>query len=281
MHSSLFRVPSQAQRVRKLRSFKPHFDTLESRCVLDVRSISGAFNNLANPTLGAAGTDLLRLSPVAYADGISTPSLPGNPGARVVSDLVSNQADAAGNDIQTVNQSNLSDFGYAWGQFIDHDMDLTPSSSGEFFNIAPDPNDPSQMGTQTFERSTFDPSTGTNTSNPRQQVNAVTSFLDLSQVYGSTPTVADALRTHVGGLLKTSPGNDLPFDSTAYFTVQQLAALNMANDSQLLPSSQLFATGDVRGNENVELTALQTLFVRNHNRLATELQALHPTWTDE
>src|SRR5262249_42247872 len=39
--------------------------------------------------------------------------------------------------------------------------------------------------------------------------------------------------------------------------------------------------GDVRGNENSELLALQTLFVRNHNRIAGILQKLHPTWGDE
>src|SRR5205085_921104 len=117
--------------------------------------------------------------------------------------------------------------------------------------------------------------------NPRQQVNVNTSFLDLSQVYGSNATVADALRTHVGGLLKTSPGNELPFNSTTYFTVAQLAALNMANDVGAVPSTSLYAAGDVRGNETLELTALQTLFVRYHNRIAGILQKAHPTWTDE
>ena len=246
------------------------------------RPIDEVGNNVAHPTWGTAGTDLLRLSPAAYADGVSAPSLPNDPGARVVSDLVSNQADAAGNDIQTVNQSSLSDFGYAWGQFIDHDMDLTPAASGQFDNIAADPNDPSHMATQTFERSTFDPNTGTSTSNPRQQVNVDTSYLDLSNVYGSTQTVADALRTFSGGQLKTSDnGLELPLNNLNYFTQDQLNALNMANDSQLLPSSQLFAAGDVRANENVELTALQTLFVRNHNLIASQLQQEHPTWTDE
>ena len=55
----------------------------------------------------------------------------------------------------------------------------------------------------------------------------------------------------------------------------------MANDAQAVPESSLFAAGDVRANENVELTALQTLFVRNHNLIAGELQKEHPDWTDE
>src|SRR5579871_1862609 len=267
-------------------TFRPTMERLEDRCTPTVsgyRPIDEVGNNTADPTLGTAGTDLLRLSPADYADGISSPSLPNNPGARTISDVLSNQADPNNPlaDIATVDQNSLSDFGYAWGQFIDHDMDLTTAASGEFMNIAPDPNDPSQMGTQTFERSTWDPSTGTSTSNPRQQVNAVTSFLDLSQVYGSTDAIADALRTHVGGQLKTSPGNMLPYDNSTYFTPAQLAIINMANDSGAVDTSDLFVTGDVRGNENVELTALQTLFVRNHNLIASELQAQHPTWTDE
>jgi hypothetical protein len=278
------------RRTKQLQA-RPSVERLEDRTVpASFRPISEIGNNTANPNWGAAGTDLLRLSPVAYADGVSAPSLPNNPGARVVSDIVSNQADPANPsaDIQTVNQANLSDFGYAWGQFIDHDMDLTPTGSGEFFNIAADPNDPSKMATQTFERSSFDPATGTSTSNPRQQVNAITSYLDLSNVYGSTRVVANALRTFQGGLLKTSDnGLLLPLDNTTYFTPTQIAALNMANDSQLLPESQLFAAGDVRANENVELTALQTLFVRNHNAIATALAKQNPQnfgfarWTDQ
>jgi hypothetical protein len=247
------------------------------------RSIDGTGNNLANPALGSAGTDLLRTSPVAYADGISSPSLPQDASARVISDTLNNQADPNNptQDLSTVDQNSLSDFGYAFGQFIDHDLSLTPTNSGELLQILADPNDPSQMGNQTFERSSFDPSTGTSTSNPRQQINAVTSFLDLSQVYGSSTAVADALRTHTGGLLKTSPGNMLPYDNSTYFTSAQLAVINMANDAQAVSTQNLFVTGDVRGNENVELTALQTLFLRNHNLIASELQKEHPDWTDE
>src|SRR5262249_20360962 len=153
----------------------------------------------------------------------------------------------------------LSDFVYVWGQFIDHDMDLTPDG-GAALPIAVAPGDPiGGAGSLPFTRSQFDPNTGTGSANPRQQVNAVTSFLDLSQVYGSDAAKPDALRTHVGGQLKTSPGNMLPYDNSTYFT----SPIDMANDSGAVPTDQLFATGDRRGNENIELTALQTLFVRN------------------
>jgi hypothetical protein len=247
------------------------------------RPIDEVGNNAVNPTLGTAGTDLLRVSPEAYSDGVSSPSLATNSSARVISDILNNQADPANpsTDLNTVDRQSLSDFGYAFGQFIDHDLDLTPTDPNQTLQILADPSDPSQMGNQTFARSVFDASTGTRAKNPRQQTNAVTSFLDLSQVYGSSAAVADALRTHSGGLMKTSPGGMLPYDNSSYFTPAQLAVINMANDSGAVATGNLFVTGDVRGNENVELTALQTLFVRNHNLIAGELQKEHPGWSDE
>jgi hypothetical protein len=271
-------------------------EPLEERCQPSVagpfRPIDEYGNNAANPTQGMAGTDLIRISPVAYADGISAPSLPQDPSARVVSDTVNNQDDPnnPGQDLNTIDQNSLSDFGYVWGQFIDHDMDLTPGNPNDTLQILADPNDPSQMGNQTFARSVFDPTTGK--TSPRQQINAITAYLDLSNVYGSTQAVADALRVtnpdgSLGYLLKTSPGNMLPYNNLTYFTQDQLNALNMANDAGAVHNDQLFAAGDVRANENVELTALQTLFVRNHNRIATQLAQLDPTkfgftsWTDE
>jgi hypothetical protein len=270
-------------------------ELLEPRLLLSgYRTITGFDNNLMNPTWGQAGTDLVRISPAAYADGTSDPSQPNTISPRELSNNLNNQSDpifSGADNLGPPQSKYLSDFTYVWGQFIDHDMDLTPDSSGQLFAIPADPtraNDPMGPGPESFTRSLFDPNTGTSTSNPRQQINAVTSYLDLSQVYGSSSAVADALRTHSGGLLKTSPGDLLPYNNLAYFTQDQLDALNMANP--LFPyvlNSILFAAGDVRANENIELTAMQTLFVRNHNRLAEELQALNPhgcgfsSWTDE
>ncbi len=242
--------------------------------------INGVGNNLANPTWGSAGTDLIRLAPVGYADGISAPSLPQDKSARAISNLLNSQADPANpsQDLNTVDQQSLSDFGYAFGQFIDHDLDLTPDG-GASLPIAVAPGDPIGPAALPFTRSQYDPSTGTSKSNPRQQITTVTSYLDLSQVYGSDATTADSLRTYVGGQLKTSPGNLLPLDNSTYFPSPETPP-SMQNGGGV-PNSDLFATGDARGNENIELTALQTLFVRNHNNLASQLQKQHPDWTDE
>ena len=128
------------------------------------RPIDEVGNNVANPTLGTAGTDLrCAISAAAYADGVDSPSLPQDQSARVISDLLNNQANPADptTDLNTVDASSLSDFGYAFGQFIDHDLDLTPTNANNTLQILADPNDPSEMGNQTFDRSVTDPPTGT------------------------------------------------------------------------------------------------------------------------
>ena len=256
---------------------------LETRQLMaaDVRAIDGTGNNLANTAWGSAGVDLLRTAPAAYADGISSPVVgaPARPSARTISNTVSAQADDIISDRQ------LSAMIYAWGQFLDHDLDLTPTgTTGEKFPVsvpAGDPQfDPANTGTKTIPltRSAFDTATGTSASNVRQQINAVTAWLDGSQIYGSDAITADKLRTHVGGQLKTSDGNLLPYNNAATFPSGTLA---LANDSHLVADSQLFAAGDVRANENIELSSLHTLFVREHNRVAASIAADNPSLSDE
>jgi hypothetical protein len=238
----------------------------------NIRSYDGSGNNVANPTWGQAGTDLRRIAPAAYGDGVSSLAGTGLPGPRVISNALNPQP----KDIP--NTLHLSDFIYVWGQFIDHDLDLTPSGTTEPINI-PVPTgdpwfDPHGTGSQVIfdSRSLFDLATGTGSDNPREQPNTITAFLDGSVIYGSDPARAAALRTFLGGHLKTSAGNLLPFDSFA---------LPEANDTGQFPLSQLFLTGDVRGNENVLLVTIETLFVREHNRVADLYAAAYPTWTDE
>jgi hypothetical protein len=110
------------------------------------------------------------------------------------------------------------------------------------------------------------------TPNPRQQINQITAFLDGSVIYGSDATRSAALRTFQGGKLATSAGNLPPLNT---------AGLTNANDAHLFPDNELFLAGDVRANENVELTAIHALFVREHNQIASAFAAANPSLTDE
>lgn len=238
-------------------------DQLEDRLQpsATVPSIDGTGNNLAHPNWGSDGSDFLRIGPAAYADGISTPAGADRPNARAISNALANQpADTATND------RDMSAFIYAWGQFLDHDIDLTNTATpATSFSIAVpkgDPQfDPNSTGTATIplSRSAFDPATGTSKANPRQQITAITAWIDGSMIYGSDAATAASLRTLSGGHLKTSAGNLLPVD----------------------PASGQYVAGDIRAAENPELTAIQTLFVREHNRLADQIAAKNPKMNDE
>jgi peroxidase len=238
----------------------------------DLRAIDGSNNNLLHPDWGSTGEQLLRTAPAEYADGKSAPAGADRPSARAISDLVVAQTD------QGVNDRGMSAFVYVWGQFLDHDIDLTPGGNpAESMPVlvpTGDPYfDPLGTGTQTIPltRSIYDSATGASAANPRQQINVITAFIDGSQIYGSDATRAAALRTFSGGQLKTSEGNLLPLNT-----------MGLPNDNALgLPGDSLFVAGDTRANENIELTAIHTLFMREHNRLADKYAALNPTWTDE
>ena len=80
-----------------------------------------------------------------------------------------------------------------------------------------------------------------------------------SAVGRSNDATATALRTLSGGRLKTSDGDMLPFNNAETFPD---GTLKMDNANPFVSSDQLFAAGDSRANENVELTSLQTLFGR-------------------
>ena len=240
----------------------------------EYRSIDGSGNNLEDTELGTAGTQLTRVADSDYADGISEPAGEDRPSAREISNVLST-------DEELISDRDLSAFVYVWGQFIDHDISRTPSG-GESFDIevpvGDEYFDPFATGTETisFTRSAYDSETGTDTA--REQINAITTWIDGSVIYGSDDETATALRTLSGGLLKTSEDDLLPYNNEETFPD---GTLDMDNDAGIVPDEQLFAAGDVRANENIELTAIQTLFVREHNRLAEEISAADPTLTDE
>lgn len=235
----------------------------------EVAAIDGVGNNLDNPDWGSSDTQLLRLTTVEYGDGIDDPAGSDRPSAREISNELGSQTESI------TNSHNMTDLVWLWGQFIDHDIDLTVGADPtESFNIEVPLGDvhfdPFNTGMAEIElsRSNYDTSTGTSEDNPRQQINSITSFLDGSVIYGSDAERAAALRTFDGGRLATSEGDLLPFNT---------AGLDNAGG----PSDTLFLAGDIRANENAALTAMHTVWVREHNQIVDRIAAANPDLSDE
>ncbi|MBX3374760.1 MAG: hypothetical protein KF817_13085 [Phycisphaeraceae bacterium] len=246
--------------------------TAAAFALAEERSMDGSGNNLDHPTWGQRQTRLRRAAGYAYADGVSAPGGSKRAGTRFISNTCGAQPD------NRLSARNLSDLHTLWGQFIDHDIDHTTDPGPAVVHIpvpAGDPwFDPAGEGDRTIllKRSVFDPASGTGPGNPREQFNMITSWIDASLVYGSDPFRATALRAFDGtGRLLTGPDDQMPYNT-----------MNLANgNSSALPGDQLFVSGDLRTNENCQLIALHTVFLREHNRLCAEIAAAHPGWTDE
>ena len=245
------------------------------------RSFDGNSNNVNNPTWGAADAQLTRISNADYADGISVPKLDmtnNRPNPRVISNKLFAQQATISNGLA------LSDFTWAFGQFIDHDISLVENDATESLSNIEIPSDDlffSPGSTMFMSRSMAAPGTGTDVNNPRQHNNQITSFIDASSVYGSDENRANWLRTFDGGKLKTSPGNLLPWNTITGNQNDEIDfnAPFMADDTRSL--TRYFVAGDIRANENPLLLSFHVLFLREHNRLCDELALAHPAWNDE
>ena len=240
----------------------------------EVRTYDGTSNNIANPTWGATFVQLQRFGDADFADGISSLAGALRPSARIVSNEIADQSE--GESIP--NDFGASDFMWQWGQFLDHDIDLTDGGTDEAADIPVPAGDPFFDPTGTgavvipFNRAHYDEATGTDLQNPRQQINEITAWIDASMIYGSNDERAAALRVGPDSpFLATSAENLLPFNTDG---------LGNANGFVQDPTT-LFLAGDVRANEQLGLTVMHTLFVREHNRLAALVQEALPSATAE
>ena len=212
-------------------------------------SIDGTGNNLANPSLGAAGSDEVRIAPARFAPGTTDTPVAG-PDPRVISNTI------FANDQDLNDPGGRSAYTYAFGQFIDHDLDMnpdqTPAADGSnTLKIVIPPGDAFFTPGTTINilRGQIDPKNG-------NAIDADTSFLDLSQVYGSDAATAASLR-NADGTMKTQNGG-----------------LPIGPDGQ-------FMGGDPRVAENPDLTSLDVLFVREHNYWVAKLHAEQPSLTGD
>ena len=244
------------------------------------RTLDGSGNNPLLSSQGAANTALIRCCyEDEYPDGFGDQIVfPGAPNARSVSNLFGSQSEVV------YNRRGLSDWVVQWGQFLAHDMGLTPTNAannvlidgsvGNFDIPILDSGDPLGPNPIRFNRSDF--RSGTGLPGPpidiaREQSNAVSAYLDGSTVYGVDSVRGDELRTFSGGRLETTAGGILPGKNDA----------GLPNNDPFGAGSQLFLAGDVRANENIGLLATHSLFVQEHNRLAGLIAAQDPTLNDE
>lgn len=155
---------------------------------------------------------------------------------------------------------------------------------------------------------------------PRQQINEITHYLDGSMVYGSTKELSDFLREFSGGRLKTGPpfpasvqsrrnrhrGRGRGRNRSRSWKYSKSSSSSSDSDTHTgtpggasLPTvppcppgsptqncclgsiDECFIAGDIRVNEQVSLTVMHTLWLREHNRIANRLAQLNPQWNDE
>jgi Animal haem peroxidase/Cellulose binding domain len=243
----------------------------------EVQSLDGSGNNRANPDWGLAGNDYSRVADASYADGIGEPVAGPNP--RVVTNRIINDSHQ-----NLFSERNVTQWGFAWGQFLDHTFGLRLGRSpddpdGEQAPIPFDPNDPieefeNDLGVIGFERSAISPGTGVDT--PREQVNTVSSYIDAWAVYGGTEERLEWLRD---GSVDGEIGNNeasllLPegYLPRAFDRGDPATAPEMEIGGRLtVDPTQAAVAGDIRANENIALTATHTLFAREHNRIVSLL----------
>eukprot|EP00027_Filamoeba_sp_ATCC50430_P019347 CAMPEP_0168540840 /NCGR_PEP_ID=MMETSP0413-20121227/493_1 /TAXON_ID=136452 /ORGANISM="Filamoeba nolandi, Strain NC-AS-23-1" /LENGTH=1161 /DNA_ID=CAMNT_0008570605 /DNA_START=45 /DNA_END=3530 /DNA_ORIENTATION=- len=217
--------------------------------------------------LGKAGSAFGRDRPNTYADGINEPRK--GPNSRELSNIFFKNKETK--------YWNHTSYLITFVEFLVHD--LMRSDSGhdkgdvyfidipkcdEFF-------DPKCTGEKKlkFWRNAKMNGTGEN-GVPREIVNRETAWIDLSSIYGTTPEINAKLRTFQDGKLILDREGLLPLNGPDF-------------DFPMLGfnKTDLFAVPDPRANQDLQLQAFATLFVREHNRLCDVLKDQYPEWDDE
>ena len=243
-----------------------------------VRTIDGTLNNALHPEWGAEGSELFRLTSPSFSDGISAMTGDDRPNPRLISNRLFSQPENIFDD------NRLSDFIWVFGQFIDHEIILVDNDHDEPLAITIPEDDevfiPGGVPIFMF-RSLALEGTGTSLDNVRTYRNDLTAYIDASAVYGSSVSRANWLRSYEDGKLKVSQGDLLPWNTiTGEFNDATDPRAPFMDDAVGIGPKH-FIAGDVRANENPLLATIHTLFVREHNRLATEIAAENPDFNDE
>lgn len=206
-----------------------------------VQTYDGRCNNLEFSDWGSAHTPFRLVAGTRQA-GSDLPS------ARVISNKLCREP------WSVPNRRRVSELVTFFGQFLDHTITGTRKTN-EAFDIPVPANDPvfPSDGTIRLKRSVK-----TQVSNGHSPINTLSSYIDLSVIYGIKDKTVRDLRTFKNGELKMS----------GYFLPNR-------------DSRGMFVSGDDRVNENPQLTAMHTIFIREHNRVAGEVTKAFPGYSEE
>ncbi|KAM5135419.1 LOW QUALITY PROTEIN: peroxidasin homolog [Mantella aurantiaca] len=268
------------------------------------RTYDGTCNNLRHPMWGASVTAFQRLLKPAYQNGFNHPR-----GASDESGVLPLPLPRLVSTTMIGTETITPDAQYShmlmqWGQFLDHDLDQTiPAlSMSRFSDAAPcsqvctnDPpcfpitmpeNDPRLKNGDCMFFARSSPVCGSGVTSLlldstyyREQVNMLTSYIDASNVYGSSEQESLELRdlTNQRGLLKV--GGVMSSGKQMMPSAHGPPTECMRDERE--SSVPCFLAGDHRANEQLGLTAMHTLWFREHNRIAEHLLKLNPHWSGD
>ncbi|CAH1100327.1 unnamed protein product [Psylliodes chrysocephalus] len=256
------------------------------------RSIDGSCNNLQNPNWGTKYSLYDRILNPKYGDGVHSfpKAISGKnlPNSRKISTTIYKQGMT-----ETISKISLSTMQY--GQIVTHDMSFTylpPNSipccttnlkmldKKEVPKVCASIEIPNDDPVYSYINATCMRMVRTITNNERacsqslkydEQLSEVNSYLDLSIIYGQTYKDHKTLRTFINGTLLVDIRNNREWLPSS---VKSLCTGNFNT------AERCYRSGDPRTNQNPQLTVIMTLWVRNHNNIAKNLQKMNPHWDD-
>lgn len=216
----------------------------------ETRTIAGSYNDLGAPAMGQSGMRFARNVPLGagYEEG----DLPGGPNPRTVSRLLMTRD-------PFIPATTLNVLAAAWIQFQVHDWFAHGKNDGSVLHEIPiEPDDNWPGGELKIPRTRPDPTRGPADAGRPVTFQCMTShWWDSSQVYGAGADRMAALREGTGGRLKLT-------------------------EDGLLPRGEggVDQTG-VNDNWWIGLTAMHTLFAREHNAICDRLARAYPHLGDD
>jgi len=223
----------------------------ERERALRARTLDGTYDDLGQPYMGAVGARFGRNVPLELTFPEPEPDIL-EPSPRVVSrELLTRET--------FIPATTLNVIAAAWLQFEVHDWFSHGKNQPEGpWEIALADDDPWPDRPMRIPRTRRDPSSDDDPSTPPTFATADSHWWDGSQIYGSDPAFAAALRANEGGRLRLDEEGLLPADLEQHVDLAGVA-----------------------GNFWIGLGVLHTLFTHEHNAICDRLRSANPGWSDQ